>query len=129
MIFSLKVYWIRPISLTGLVDSRLLVCYCSICILLQAKSSGNELIGGTTKLGGEFTSTQERLDINLVCLYRSPILMGRRGYFTRSNDYHLTLLRLEEGGGRGQHPVAKPLYMFLSSSRLLVRYSNSKTTF
>jgi hypothetical protein len=42
----------------------------------------------------------------MVWLYRSPIPVGMRGYFTRSNDYYLLLLRLEEGdeggGGGGQ---------------------------
>ena len=43
----------------------------------------------------------------MVWLYRSPIPVGRRGCFTRSNDFYLPSLRLEEGEG-GQHPVIMP---------------------
>ncbi len=41
---------------------------------------------------------------DMVWRYRSPIPIGRRGYFTRSNDIYLPSPRLEAGGGR-QHPV------------------------
>ncbi len=37
----------------------------------------------------------------MVWLNRSPIPVGRRGYFTRSNNFYLPSLRLEEEGGVG----------------------------
>jgi hypothetical protein len=37
--------------------------------------------------------------IDVVWLYRSPIPVGMRGYFTCPKDFYLPLLRLEEGGG------------------------------
>ncbi len=36
----------------------------------------------------------------MVWLYCSPIV-GKRGYFTRSNDLYLPSLHLEGGGGEG----------------------------
>ncbi len=43
---------------------------------------------------------------DMVWLHRSPIPEGGGGYFTRSNDFYMSSLHLEEGGG-GQHPVPK----------------------
>jgi hypothetical protein len=40
----------------------------------------------------------------MVWQYRSPIPVGRREYFIRSNDFYLALCGLE--GGRDQHHVA-----------------------
>ncbi len=72
----------------------------------------NELTRSTTelvqhfRLEGELTSARERCLtwIWYGFLYRSPILVGRRGVITHSNDFYLPSLRLEEEGG-GQHPV------------------------
>jgi hypothetical protein len=61
------------------------------------------------------------LDINLiwfVWLYRSPIPVRRRGYFTRSNYFNLPSRRLLGGGGGGQHPVVLGLsYLCMGDNR------------
>ncbi len=38
----------------------------------------------------------------MVWLYTSPILVGRRGYFTCSNYFYQPSLSLEGGGGGGE---------------------------
>ncbi len=52
-------------------------------------------------LQGEFTSAQERFLTLLLYLWFGYITClsqwGGEGYFTRSNDFYLPLLRLEEG--------------------------------
>ncbi len=59
----------------------------------------------TSVLGVVHMDARALLDINLIwfsyiaCLM--PIPLGRRGYFTRSNDFYLPSLRLEEGGQVG----------------------------
>jgi hypothetical protein len=46
----------------------------------------------------------------MVWLYLSPVPVGRRGYFSRSDDFYLPSLRFYEGGGGGgQHPVCQPM--------------------
>jgi hypothetical protein len=44
----------------------------------------------------------------MVRLHRSPIPVGKRGVFPRSNDFYLPSLQIEEGErGKGRHPVLK----------------------
>jgi hypothetical protein len=58
-------------------------------------------------IGGVHIGARALLDpINLIwfCYIVRLSQWGGVGYFTRSNDYYLPSLRLQEGGG-GQHPV------------------------
>ncbi len=47
-----------------------------------------------------------RYVIDKVWLCRSPIMVGRKGYFNYSTYFYLPLRRLEEGEGEGVHPPA-----------------------
>jgi hypothetical protein len=49
-----------------------------------------------------------RHKFDMVWLYRSPSQWGGGGRFTRSNDFYLPSLRLEDGGG-GSAPCGPPV--------------------
>jgi hypothetical protein len=63
---------------------------------VEVKAQGNELTRGTTelvqniRLYGEFTSAQERCFILQLAISLTPV--GRRGYFTSTNDFYLPSL-------------------------------------
>jgi hypothetical protein len=63
----------------------------------------NELVGPLSWSVLSFTGGVYKsgaLDkFDMVWLYRTPIQVGRRGDFTRSNDFYLPSPRLEEGMG------------------------------
>jgi hypothetical protein len=49
----------------------------------------------------------------MVWLYRSPIVVGVGGYFTRSSDFYTRSRRL--GGGGGRHPVRAVYTIYIPS--------------
>jgi hypothetical protein len=62
------------------------------------------------RLQGVFTFGATLLDIKFIWfgyITRLRITLGRRGYFTRSNDFYLPSLPLEKGGG---YPVTVTHY-------------------
>jgi hypothetical protein len=94
---------------TGLSAPMPLLAHRGYCMLLltllcmcfyrawcsETGPQSNELTRGTTELVQHFR--WHKFDMDMVCLYRSPIPAGR-GCFTRSNDFYLPPLCLEGGG-------------------------------
>jgi hypothetical protein len=74
-------------------------------------------------------TSRARLDINLIWFgYIARLSQWEGGgYFTRSNDFYLPLLRLEEGGG-DQHPVAHTIYILHSGLKALKMYTRQTLT-
>ncbi len=74
-----------------------------INVAIEPQSNKLPVSRGTTELVQHFRLSYRRKSaawhkFDMVWLYRSPIPMGRRGYFTLSTDFYLPSLRLE---GRG----------------------------
>jgi hypothetical protein len=88
-----------------------------------SESQSNDWYRGTTelvqhfRLQSEFTSALLDINFRRLCYIDRLSQWGGGMYFTRSNNFYLPSLRLEEGGGGDRHHVIwiKILYIHLNT--------------
>jgi hypothetical protein len=104
--------------------------------LCQAESNDwyrgpTELVQHFVCIGGDHIGARALQDIKLIWfqLFCSPIPVGRRGYFTCSNDFYLTWRRLEEGGGSAPCAAISYSTVRISLSRVAVALNSPKVFF